>query len=146
MEVNYEKLPSHIRFGMFRWIEFGDLPGHWMQMVLQNNLVQSWGFADETNRERMGDIVGFMYNEAPGPVWGSEAKIKEWAEKGGARGWEMPIEHIGIEQEWHGRQGVRPCPIMVTDDDMCGDAVNERGLFCQPHQDKINSGELKITR
>jgi hypothetical protein len=106
MKIDYSMLPEHIRYGMFRWIEFGNVPGHWMTMVLQNNLVQSFGFADSTNRERMSDIVNFIYNEAPSPCWGSEDKMKQWAESGGARGQNMKLEHFEIPNSYFEPEGV----------------------------------------
>lgn len=107
MEVNYEKLPDHIRFGMFRFIEFGNIPGDWMCHLLSNNLVNTWGFADKTNRERMGDIVSFIYNEAPSQCWGSKEKYEAWAVAGGARGQQLSLNHSCIPDAYFGPEGKR---------------------------------------
>lgn len=107
MEVDYSKLPGHICYGMFRWIEFGNVPGQWMCYLLTNDLVHTWGFADATNRERMGDIISFIYNEAPGPCWGSQEKIDAWAEQGGARGDNLPLKHLNIPAGFFEPEGER---------------------------------------
>jgi hypothetical protein len=94
-DIDYSKLPEHIRGGMRRYIEEGIIPGDFLQAVIKNNLVDSFGKADETNQARMFDIAGFMYNEAPIPCWNSSAKnrhvnpddiLKNWHEKGGLIG------------------------------------------------------------
>lgn len=79
MGINYEILPSHLRGGLQRYIEQGEIPGGFLQAVIANNLCESFGRADEVNRVRMFDIVNFMHNEAPGQCWGSPAKMKAWA-------------------------------------------------------------------
>lgn len=107
MKVDYGKLPEHIRYGMFRWIEFGNVPGDWMCYLLTNNLVLTWGFADEINRAHMGDIVDFIYNEAPSQCWGTQEKIDAWAKQGGARGDNLPVEHKGVPDDYFKPQGKR---------------------------------------
>jgi hypothetical protein len=53
-------------------------------------LAEAFGRADEINRERLFDIVGFFYNEAPSPCWGSPQKMTEWARSGGLLGQRAP--------------------------------------------------------
>lgn len=84
--INYCKLPDHIQGGMRRYIEEGCPTGRFLQMVIENNLVESFGRADEINRERMFDICDFIYNEAPLSCWGSLKKYQTWIKKGGLKG------------------------------------------------------------
>jgi len=76
--INYTKLPEHIRGGMQRWIEHGIKPGNFLQAVIRNDLVDSFGQADEINLAAIFDIVEFMYNEAPGNCWITKENIKNW--------------------------------------------------------------------
>ena len=78
--INYEMLPQSLRGGMRRYIEDGVIPGGFLVAVLSDGLSDAMGRADEANRERLYDIVSFVYNEAPGDCWGSRAKVKAWAE------------------------------------------------------------------
>jgi len=77
-DMNYEQLPEHIRHGFQAYIEEHREPGDFVMACLENNLCEACGRADETNRERMFDIVSFLYNEAPAECWGSSAKVEAW--------------------------------------------------------------------
>ena len=78
--INYDRLPPHIRDGVKRYIEHGIKPGDFLTAVIQNNLKESFARADETNIERMFDIVSFLYNEVPLLCWGSPERMKNWME------------------------------------------------------------------
>jgi len=80
-DINYDKLPEHIRAGFRVYIEEGQLPGGFIQAVLRNDLRESFARADDVNILRMFDIVKFMYNEAPARCWGSQAHIEAWVAK-----------------------------------------------------------------
>ena len=54
--------------------------GGFLQAVLENNLREACGRADDFNRERLFEIVSFIYNELPSQCWGSPAKVKAWLE------------------------------------------------------------------
>lgn len=79
LKINYDILPEHIRYGMKTYIEEGEIPGNFLTQVICNRLVHAFGAADSVNQARMMDIVNFMYNEAPGPCWGSEKLMLKWA-------------------------------------------------------------------
>lgn len=79
--LNYELLPGHIREGVKRYIEKGIEPGSFLTAIICNDLKESFGRADETNRARMFDIVGFFYNEAPSRCWGSQETMNRWMNK-----------------------------------------------------------------
>lgn len=81
MTLNYKQLPAHIRHGVQKYIEEGVIPGSFLQAVITNNLSESFGRADNVNRERLSDIVNFFYNEAPSQCWGSAEKMQAWAER-----------------------------------------------------------------
>lgn len=86
MNIDYSKLPDHIRPGTQRYIENGILPGDFLKAVICNKLKESFMFADETNLLRMQDIILFFYNESPLACWGSERAMLAWAAKGGMIG------------------------------------------------------------
>lgn len=78
MSIDYNRLPEHIRGGVQRYIEHGVPPGSFLRAVISNDLWESFGQADETNRERMFDIVCFFYTEAPSACWGSPQHMEAW--------------------------------------------------------------------
>ena len=77
---NYEMLPEHCREGMRRYIENGTIPGNFLRAVICNDLVGVIGFADEVSKLVLADYVIFLRWEIPGKAWGSEEKMKAWAE------------------------------------------------------------------
>jgi len=86
MNIDYGKLPEHIRHGVRRYIEHGILPGDFLRAVICNKLKESFMFADDTNILRMQDIVSFFYNEAPIACWGSSKDMLAWSIRGGTQG------------------------------------------------------------
>ena len=74
----YADLPQALQGGVQRWIEERILPGDFLTAVLENNLTQAFARADEHNRARLFEIVGWFYNEAPSPCWGSVEKVRAW--------------------------------------------------------------------
>ncbi len=85
MSINYDRLPEHIRGGVQRYIEEGCPVGSFLAAVISNDLKESFGCADEVNRQRLFDIVSFFYNEAPSPCWGSPEKMRAWLKMGADR-------------------------------------------------------------
>lgn len=90
-DIDYGRLPSHIRSGVQVYIETGRLPGDFLQAVICNDLSRAFGHADEINRDRLYDIVGFFHNEAPGPCWGSLEKMHAWAAQDGLAGIDLEV-------------------------------------------------------
>ena len=84
--IDYSRLPEHMQAGARLWIEQGIYPGGFMLAVMENDLVEAVGRADETNRERLPDFVSFFYNEAPRACWRTRENIEAWAERGGLLG------------------------------------------------------------
>ena len=49
-----------------------------MRVVLENDLTEAIGRADEENILILKDIVGYIFNELPMTCWGSKEKVKAW--------------------------------------------------------------------
>lgn len=84
--TNYNLLPHHIRDGMQRYVEEGIPPGGFCIAVLSNDLKEAFARADDTNIERMHDIVMWLYNECPRSAQGSPEAVQEWIKSGGLKG------------------------------------------------------------
>jgi len=61
-----------------RYLNQGIMPGGFLTAVLENNLTNAFGRADEKNTNRMRDIVRYMYNHFPEYAWGSRAKVGDF--------------------------------------------------------------------
>lgn len=59
------------------YVERGIPPsGHFVNALLENDLVLSVRYADPDNRRRLDEYVLYLYNEIPANCWGSPEKIK----------------------------------------------------------------------
>jgi hypothetical protein len=72
------RMPPAIHRGIEQYIEHGYQPGSFLTAVLNNDLTQAIGQADENSTACLVDIVKYLYNEAPGPCWGTPERVKAW--------------------------------------------------------------------
>jgi hypothetical protein len=79
-DVDYSALPEHMREGAEDYIEHGHKPGSFLRAVLENNLIEAFGHADDTNLAAMHAWAEWLYNETPSACWGSPAKVTAWME------------------------------------------------------------------
>ena len=75
-------VPEHILPGLQRYVEHHIEPGGFLRAVLENDLKEAFGRADEEARLGMFHIVCWLYNIAPSDCWGSPAKVKAWLREG----------------------------------------------------------------
>lgn len=71
-------IPDYMHGGLQRWIEHGVVPGRFLCAVLQNDLVEAVGRADETNMVLLPNYVRFLWNYAPSGCFGSVEKFNDW--------------------------------------------------------------------
>lgn len=76
----------HIQQSVAAYILLGIPTGRFLQTVLCNKLMESFGAADETNRRRMYDICLFLRNYAPSDCKGSYEHMEAWIKRGGLVG------------------------------------------------------------
>ena len=58
--------------------------GSFLTAVLENNLVEAVLRADNVNRLKLREIVGFISDELPSACWGSPTKVDAWLTGKGA--------------------------------------------------------------
>ena len=79
--IDYSKLPENSRGAMKRYLEYGIDPGSFLTAVIENNLSESFGQADENNRFLLFDIVSWFYSSTPSDCWGSRENRIAWQEE-----------------------------------------------------------------
>lgn len=79
--IDYAMIPPAVMRAMKGHVEGGIPPGGFVQSVLENNLVQAIGSADEHSYAALKSIVGWVWNEAPASCWGSPEKVRAWRER-----------------------------------------------------------------
>ena len=60
--------------------------GEFVTAVLENNLREAVGQADDENLRDLREIVQWCFWEMPAGAWGSEGKVKQWRQAGGLAG------------------------------------------------------------
>uniref|UniRef100_A0A6H1ZV46 Uncharacterized protein n=1 Tax=viral metagenome TaxID=1070528 RepID=A0A6H1ZV46_9ZZZZ len=85
-QINYNILPDYMRNEAKRYIEEGIPCGDFLTAVFENNLVEAFGKADDTNQMFMFEYAKFLYNEAPRSCWGSKETVDKWISNGGLKG------------------------------------------------------------
>jgi hypothetical protein len=73
-------IPQHLRDSFDRYAQHGIPCGDFLNAVLENNLMESFGRADVQNRFILFDICSYVYNEMPYSCHGSKEKVKAWIE------------------------------------------------------------------
>lgn len=71
-------IPDATLQGIRLYVEAGVPPGDFLMAVLQNDLKEAFGRADEYNTRAMHSIVQYLYNHVPEVCWGSPEKVKQW--------------------------------------------------------------------
>ena len=80
---NYSAIPSYMRDGLILYIERGIQPGSFMQAVLENDLKEACGRADDKNIHVIPVYVAWLYNNAPIGCFGSRNNFSNWIDRGG---------------------------------------------------------------
>ena len=61
-----------------RYVTHGIPTGGFLEAVLCNDLMESFGRADSDNRFALFDICRYVYNELPGGCHGSPERVRAW--------------------------------------------------------------------
>lgn len=79
-------IPHYMCDAVRRYVDQGIPPGYFLTAVLENNLVEAYHRADDTNIDYMHNWVRFVYNNLPAGCWGSPEKVQNWIKSGGMDG------------------------------------------------------------
>ena len=74
----YPTAPVHLLDAIHRYATDRQPVGGFLTAVLENNLREAMGRADDASRHGLFHIVQYCHWELPGNCWGSPAKVKAW--------------------------------------------------------------------
>lgn len=82
---NYQFRSYVIRAGMMEslraYVEYGRPVGDFLTAVLENNLSEACGRADDENIDNLPAYAAYLYNEVPSQCHGSREKVGDWIAK-----------------------------------------------------------------
>jgi hypothetical protein len=76
--IDYSKIPERILLSLNAYALEGRPTGHFLRMVLENNLCCAFQHADDECAGAMRSIVAYVYNRLPDHCWGSSEKVYQW--------------------------------------------------------------------
>ena len=71
-------LDSFIEDSLNRYARDHCPTGSFLRAVLENDLREAFGRADDNNRYIMFDIVCYCWNQLPAECWGSKENVAKW--------------------------------------------------------------------
>lgn len=71
-------VPEPLHEGLLMFCLEGVPTGSFLEAVIDNDLAEACGRADENNRYRLFDIVAFLHNYAPTGSWHYEGAMSRW--------------------------------------------------------------------
>lgn len=80
------RLPARMAQAIIRYVDQGCSVGDFLTAVLDNNLREAIGRADDWNRDNLYQYVAILWQYAPAGCWGSPEKRKSWQATGGIMG------------------------------------------------------------
>lgn len=74
----YEDIRPDVIESINSYVKEGIPVGDFLRAVLENNLMESFGRADDDNRRTLWSICAYVYNEIPFNCHGSPEKYRAW--------------------------------------------------------------------
>jgi hypothetical protein len=85
-KVDWRDVPERMRAGIVRYVERGIPPGHFLQALFKNDLMEAMGRADDENAHIVPSYARLLVNSLPRGCWGSEENYDAWVKRGGLVG------------------------------------------------------------
>lgn len=71
-------IPERMQGGIIRYYENGIEPGHFLTAIINNDLKEAIGRADDENVNLLKAYVMWFYNQAPSGSWGFTGAVQQW--------------------------------------------------------------------
>jgi hypothetical protein len=84
--VNWYDIPERMRAGVIRYVERGIPPGHFLEAVFANDLMEACRRGDEENLKLIPSYAKLLNNHCPGDCYGGKETVRQWIRRGGIMG------------------------------------------------------------
>ena len=78
MEEPISFVPFHMRDGLLRYLEFGIMPGGFLEALINNDLKTTYARADHINTLKIREYLVWLMNYAPSDSWGYGGATQFW--------------------------------------------------------------------
>lgn len=85
-ESHKDKIPAITVENLEDYVNLGYMPGHFLTVVLENDLFEVASRADLDNRKSLFALIEAIYNFAPGDCWGNRTLVTDWSQSRGLKG------------------------------------------------------------
>ena len=82
---DYGRIPEATRWGIARYVEFGIMPGSFLQAVVENDLKGAIRNADQDSLASLAATVSWFHNHSLGTCYGSPERVEAWVYGSGDR-------------------------------------------------------------
>jgi hypothetical protein len=79
-------VPEHCISGLVRYVTDGVAPGDFLMAVLEGDLFEALGRADDTNIRALPEYGMFLWNDVPAICKGSPERVRAWINHNGMKG------------------------------------------------------------
>lgn len=73
-----QSIPKYMHQGIVNYVNHKVIPGDFLLSVLQNDLKNAVGYADDENIHLLPVYVAFFYFNIPSVAWGSKEAVEKW--------------------------------------------------------------------
>ena len=84
--IRWGEIPDRMHGGITRYVENGIPPGHFLQALFKNDLMEACSRGDRENLHLIPDYAKLLWNQLPSASWGSQENYREWIARGGLEG------------------------------------------------------------
>jgi hypothetical protein len=84
--VNWYDIPERMHAGVIRYVERGIPPGHFLEAIFANDLMEVVARGDEENLKRIHWYGKLLWNQCPSDCFGNPELVRQWIKRGGIMG------------------------------------------------------------
>jgi len=78
LAMSEKGIPEYMHGGLIRYYENGINPGSFLTSLLNNDLKETFGRADDTNKYCIRNYLLWLYSHAPTKSWGHADAVDNW--------------------------------------------------------------------
>ena len=78
LRIPWNECPEAYRHSLEGYVNYGDMPGHFLTAVLEGKLYEAFNRWDGIQPENLSILVKFIWNKLPSGCFGNEESVTAW--------------------------------------------------------------------